>query len=75
MASTQPMGEWIFTFGWDHRHPETGERMFNRFVRIAAQDPDAAREEMVRRFALKWSHQYDSADEAGVDRFGLVEFK
>lgn len=32
-------------------------------------------EEMFEQFGDKWAFQYDSAEEAGVDRFGLREIK
>lgn len=73
-AGRSVKSEWIFTFGFGHLHPETGEKMADRYVRIPGEF-DQARETMVRRFGLKWAFQYGSEDEAGVSRFGLTEFK
>lgn len=67
------MPEWIFTFGFHHVHPETGERLRNNFVRIKASDYEAARQQMVARFGQKWSHQYASETAAGVQQYGLTE--
>lgn len=67
------MPEWIFTFGFHHVHPETGERLRNRFVRIQAPDSETARGQMVARFGLKWSHQYSTEGQAGVQEYGLTE--
>ena len=69
------MEEWIFTFGFGHTHPKTGESLANTFVRIAAADSEAAREEMYRRFGQKWSFQYDSEQKAGVEKYGLRELR
>jgi len=65
--------EWIFTFGFGHVHPLTGESLANRFVRIRAVNAEEARHEMVRRWGLKWAFQYDSEDKAGVARWNLKE--
>jgi len=65
--------EWIFTFGFDHVHPVTGGSLAKRFVRIRAEDAEAARWEMVRRWGLKWSFQYETEEQAGVARWGLTE--
>jgi hypothetical protein len=69
------MTEWIFTFGFAHVHPETGQRLANHYVVIKAEDGEAAREEMVRRFGRKWAFQYRSREHAGVERWGLVELE
>jgi hypothetical protein len=66
------MGEWIFTFGRGHTHPDTGERLENFFVAIDAETREEARAKMVRSFGLKWAGCYDSRDDAGVDEFGLT---
>ena len=60
--------EYIFTFGH-------GQLYFGRFVAIKAKDSNGARAEMVRRFGLKWSMQYDSRERAGVERWGLRELR
>ncbi len=42
---------------------------------IEAHDREWARKEMFRRFGEKWSMMYDSAEEAGVERWNLREIK
>lgn len=66
--------DWVFTFGAGHVHPITGAPLDNRFVRIRGTH-DSAREEMFARFGPKWAHNYESEDEAGVERFALVELE
>lgn len=67
--------EWIFTFGFGHVHPVSGEPLANCFVRIRAESSDAARDKMEARFGLKWSIQYDSEEAAGVTRYRLREIE
>ena len=69
------MGEWIFTFGFGHVHPSTGERLANKFMRIRADDWQSARDEMLRRFGRKWAFQYPSEDDAGVAKYNLTEVR
>ena len=57
--------DWYFTFGFGHAHPNGYSVIHGTF--------DAAREEMMRRWGRKWAMQYSSADDAGVERFGLHE--
>ena len=38
--------EWIFTFGFSHVDPETGERLANHFIRISAETAQEARQKM-----------------------------
>ena len=65
--------EFIATFGYDHRHPDTGEKLGDRFVRVPADDQDHAREMMLERFGTGWAFLYPSEKGAGVKRFGLIE--
>lgn len=60
--------EYIFTFGHGQEH-------FGRFVAIKALSSGDARAEMFRRFDEKWSMQYESREEAGVERWKLREIK
>ena len=69
------MKTWLFTFGFGHTHPVTGAPLANMFVRIAASDSEAAREEMVRRYGRRWAFQYENEERAGVRRFGLRELR
>jgi hypothetical protein len=66
--------QWIFTFGFGHYHPETGEPLANRYVVIPGTFSDA-RQKMVVMFGVKWSMQYASKEEAGVEIYGLRELK
>lgn len=62
------MNEYIFTFGFGQQHE-------NCYTVIKANTSNEAREEMHRRYGEKWSMQYDSRDEAGVEKWGLREIK
>ena len=62
---SEPEQDWIFTFGFGHEHK-------NNFVRIRGTF-ETARLEMFRRFGRKWSMQYPSEEEAGVERFALTD--
>jgi hypothetical protein len=57
--------DWFFTFG----HGQAG---FPGFVRIHGTF-GSAREEMFRRYGTAWCMQYESAEAAGVERWGLIE--
>lgn len=63
---------WFFTFGSGHTYPGTNEPCERAFVRIEGSYYEA-RAKMVSVFGIKWSHQYPSAEAAGVDQFGLTE--
>jgi hypothetical protein len=71
--------EWIFTFGSGQRlvppgYPDVeGLSLQDRYVRIAGDTWDYARDEMERRFGRQWAFQYHTEEEAGVQRFGLRE--
>jgi len=65
--------EFIFTFGFGHYHPETGESLNNKYVRVRGLDFLQAREKMTRRFGRSWSFQYSSEAAAGVQRYKLTE--
>lgn len=60
------MAKWYFTFGSNHKYP-------NSYHVIEAETSADAREEMFRDFGDKWAMQYDSAEEAGVERWNLTE--
>lgn len=62
------MKKWYFTFGFGQLH-EGGYHV------IETKNSEDARDEMFKRFGTKWSMQYDSAEEAGVERFNLREIK
>lgn len=62
------MSKWYFTFGF-------GQLYEHCYHVIEANDSNEARKKMFQRFGNKWSMQYDSAKEAGVERFNLKEIK
>lgn len=64
--------DWLFTFGGNHTHPETGESLGNSYVRIHGTEAEA-RTVMVAAFGQRWAFQYDSAEQAGVAKYGLTE--
>lgn len=64
--------DWIFTFGFGHTHPQTGESLAHCYVRVPG-DGAEARDKMIAAFGRKWAFQYASAEQAGVDRFELRE--
>lgn len=66
--------QWIFTFGFGHYHPETGERLANRYVVIPGTFNEARRT-MALKFGTQWSMQYASKEEAGVETYGLRELE
>lgn len=57
-----------FTFG-------SGQPHENCYHVIEAETKAACRTEMFEQFGTKWAFQYDSAEAAGVERFGLKEIK
>lgn len=62
------MNEYIFTFGFNQKHE-------GRYHVVRANSRDEARDIMVMRFGTEWSMQYDSREDAGVERWGLKEIK
>lgn len=58
--------QWLFTFGFGHVHPETGESLANRCVRFDG-SYQQARAEMVKRFGIKWAFQYACDAKLGRD--------
>lgn len=59
--------DWFFTFGSGIEEPH---RM--RFVRIRGTQ-QGARQRMFDIYGDRWCGQYQSADDAGVEKFGLIE--
>lgn len=64
--------KWIFTFGFGHVHPVTGERLANCYVAIEG-DVNTSREVMIKHFGTQWSMQYPGISEAGVHKYSLRE--
>lgn len=63
----EPEYDWYFTFGW-------GQRYQNCYTVIKGTQ-ESARQEMTRRYGNQWSMQYLTAEEAGVEEYGLKEIK
>jgi len=61
---------WIFTFGFGHVHPDTGDSLANRYVVIDG-DVNESRATMVEHFGLKWANQYPTEEAAGVQKYNL----
>ena len=60
------MKDYIFTFGFGQGHD-------NCYTVIRAEDYGAARDEMIKRWGMKWSMQYHRRKDAGVKEFNLKE--
>lgn len=71
MSAEQPR-DWYFTFGSNHTHPTTGEVLTNAYTRING-TLASSRAAMVAAFGNRWAFQYESANEAGVDKCKLTE--
>jgi JAB domain-containing protein similar to deubiquitination enzymes len=65
--------EFICTFGFGHLHPVTKKSLGNHYIVVNAEDEVEAHKVMYRRFGQKWAFCYKSREDAGVDRFDLVE--
>lgn len=63
---------WFFTFG--SGHALGGESLGQRYITLYGTSPEA-RTLMHELFGRMWSHQYRTADDAGVSRWGLTEIK
>lgn len=59
--------DWYFTFGCNQAHEGHYHVINGTF--------NEAREKMFQRFGPKWSMQYKSAEDAGVERWKLKELK
>lgn len=59
--------DWIFTFGCGQAYAGRYEVIHGTF--------DEAREEMFRRHGEKWSMQYRTPEDAGVEKYGLKELR
>ena len=62
------MNKYYFTFG-------SGQPHENCYHVIKFDSPKSARCLMFERFGRKWAMMYTSAEEAGVEQFGLKEIK
>ncbi|QLQ37952.1 hypothetical protein [Micromonospora robiginosa] len=64
IANPDPEQDWYFTFG-------SGQQHDGKYVVIAG-TYDSARARMLEVFGNRWSHQYASAEAAGVYEFGMA---
>lgn len=67
------MIEQVFTFGYGHVCPYTGRKLADHYAVVVAPDKEQCRALMVGMFGKQWAFEYDSAEAAGAERFGLVE--
>jgi hypothetical protein len=67
VPETEEAQDWIFTFG-------CGQAYAGRYCVIHGTF-DAAREEMFNRFGSRWSMQYRTKEDAGVETYNLKELK
>lgn len=72
LRSEESPQDWFFTFGADHTHPDTGQRLGRNYVRIHG-TCDSTREAMFAVFGNRWSHQYIDEERAGIAEYGLTE--
>jgi hypothetical protein len=61
----------IFTFGHGHECV-CGRSLLNCYVKLEDSPAETARERMFRIWGPRWSHAYDSEDDAGVGRWSLT---
>ena len=68
------VGDWIFTFGPVHVHPETGASLRDHYVRFRETTWGEARKRMLAMFGNKWSHQSPGEKAAEYERdYGTKE--
>lgn len=64
--------DWIFTFGYEHFHPDTGKNLAHCYVRVHG-DIETSRERMLEKFGKGWSMQYPSLEAANTDLHRMTE--
>ncbi len=72
IESSDPVRNWIFTFGYGHKHPITGAPLAGCYVVIRGTH-EAARAAMFKAFGANWCFVYESPNDAGVEVYGLIE--
>lgn len=70
---TDQTSTWIFTFGYDHKHPVTGDSLEDSYVKVHAETWMQARERMCASFGNRWAFQYSNEDTAKVKQYNLRE--
>lgn len=63
----------VFTFGFGHKHPTTGESLKNKFVEIIAPTSNHCRVVMLNHFGRQWAFEYKTREDAGVNEYNLTE--
>lgn len=66
------MKKFYFTWGFDQTY--RGKSMKFHYTIIQAKDDVEARLKMIDRFGTEWGFQYNSADDAGVNKWRLIYF-
>lgn len=61
---------WVFTFGFGHTHPVTGDSLANCYIKVRG-DINETRQAMERAFGNKWAFQYRDEEAAGVEKYKL----
>lgn len=74
ITTTKEMNESrVFTFGYSHHHPVTGQNLGKCYVKVDG-DADLARARMFASvFGRRWAFDYPNAEAAGKDKFNLIE--
>lgn len=67
------MKEFIFTFGFDHKHPDSGRRLSGCYTVVEGEDAEDARNKMMAKFGTKWAFQYVNRQQAGVKKYNLQQ--
>lgn len=63
----------IFTFGFGHKHPVTGQSLAHHYVVIEGQTSKHCRCKMLNHFGNAWAFEYPDEEYAGVEKFNLTE--
>lgn len=62
-----------FTFGYGHRNPKTGQSLHKHYVVIEGVTIEHCRLVMLLHFDKAWAMEYATSEDAGIERWGLVE--
>lgn len=74
--ATEPTTESrVFTFGFGHHHPVTGQNLGKCYVKVAG-NADLARARIFASvFGRRWAFDYRDAETAGKNKFNLIEIE
>lgn len=61
----------VFTFGYDHKSPDSGETLGRNYIEIDG-DVESTRQVMLFLFNRDWAFQYPSKERAGVEKYRLT---